>query len=331
MTTKILVVAPAWVGDLVMANSLLQLLKMQQPAAIIHVLAAPFLEPLLTRMPEVNKIIAAPFKHGELNLTARYQLAKSLHSENYTQAIVLPNSFKSALIPFWAKIPHRTGWRGEMRYFLLNDLRILNAQLLPLMVQRFVALGLPKNAVLSEDYPLPKLTITTVANTLQKLQLTMPTKPVLAFCPGAEYGAAKRWPAEYFATVAKAKIKAGYAVWIFGGVKDQAIATAIQQQCDNACVDLTGKTDLGEAADLLSLASVIVTNDTGLMHVAAAVDRPIIAIFGSSSPKFTPPLTKNATIVSLNLDCSPCFKRECPLGHLQCLRDIRPEKISALI
>lgn len=333
MSQKILIIAPAWVGDLVMSDALFRLLKERDPSIILHVLAAPTFEPLLRRMPEVDAVIISHFGHGTLALQKRYQFAKTLRTENYAQAIVLPNSFKSALIPYWAKIPLRTGWRGEMRYFLLNDLRLLYPYIHPLMVQRFVALGLKSGELMPENYPLPKLKPESnlITETLQRFNLVKAERKILALCPGAEFGISKRWPLEYFAAVAKAKAALGWNIWIFGGTKDREIAAEIQKYCADVCVDLTGKTSLGEAVDLLSLVDRIVTNDTGLMHVAAALDKPLVAIFGSSSPHFTPPLTNNATILTSNLDCSPCFRRDCPLGHLKCLREITPEQVLALL
>ncbi len=310
---KILIICPAWIGDTVMAQALFKLLKQRQPNVIIHALAPDWAASVLERMPEVDKILNLPFKHGQLALYRRYVFAKKLHQENYAWAIILPNSFKSALIPFWAKIPRRTGWKGEMRYGLINDMRILNKSKLPQMVQRFVALGLSKNEPLPEKLPWPEL---------QVRHSRVSGNPILAICPGAEFGPAKRWPAAYFAEVAKNKLKQNWQVWIFGSKNDQSIAAEIQAITNNACKDLTGKTSLGEAIDLLSLATLVISNDTGLMHIAASLKRPLIVIYGSSSPEFTPPLAKDVRILSLNLPCSPCFKRKCPLKHYKCLRDL---------
>jgi heptosyltransferase II len=326
---KILIIAPAWVGDLVMAQSLFKIIKINTSATRIEVLANKNLHPILKSMPEVDECLDLPFKHGECNWLERYKLGKSLRSRNYDQAIVLPNSFKSALIPYWAKIPQRTGWRGEMRYILLNDLRILDKQKLPLMIERFIALGLKKDESLPAVLPWPLLETTSerVQKTLEKLVIAVPQQPILALCPGAEYGPAKRWPAAYYAKVAKTKVSEGFQVWIFGGPGDKKVAEEIQAFSGNVALDFTGKTDLGEAVDLMSLASVVLTNDSGLMHVAAALAKPVVAIYGSSSPKFTPPLATNVQIVSLNLSCSPCFKRDCPLEHMRCLYELKPETI----
>lgn len=333
---KILIIGPAWVGDMVMAQALFKLLKQRNPAVIIDVLAPEWTRALLERMPEVNQALVLPFNHGQTRLWARYQMGRRLRVAAYDQAIVLPNSFKSAILSFGARIARRTGWCGEMRWGLLNDVRYLDKAKLPLMIQRFAALGIAKDEVLPTELPWPSLQVSTASVTasLATLSMMRPTKPVLALCPGAEFGPAKRWPATYYAQVAQAKIQQGWEVWIFGSHKDVEIAEEIEQilaatsnSSNNSWQNLTSKTTLAQAIDLLSLATAVVTNDSGLMHIAAALDKPMVAIYGSSSPNFTPPLTKNVKVLTLNLICSPCFKRECPLGHLQCLRDLSSEQV----
>jgi heptosyltransferase II len=343
---KILIIAPSWVGDMVMASTLLQQLRLRHGVSTqIDVLAPRYLETLLTRMPNITNIWSTSLNHGRLDLAERWHLACKMQQQNYDQAIILPNSLKSALIPFLAKIPKRTGWRGEMRYLLLNDLRILNKKELPLMVQRFAALAfdhVPKSAPPTlASLPLPKLSTTNelIIATLHNMNLKMPTKPVLALCPGAEYGEAKRWPAEHFAAIAQNKIQAGWEVWLLGGNNDRTITAAIKKTCnaiggDNSCLDFADKTTLAEAVDLLSLATAVITNDSGLMHMAAALNRPLIALYGASSPQFTPPLTQQENrceILSLNLPCSPCFKRQCPLKHFRCMQELAPSIVLAAL
>ncbi|MCK4841544.1 MAG: lipopolysaccharide heptosyltransferase II [Methylococcales bacterium] len=313
---------------MVMAQSLFMTLKQTDPACQIDVLAPAWSFPILDRMPEVAKAIAMPLVHGQFALNERIKLAKSLRAEQYQQAIVLPNSWKSALIPFFANIPLRTGYIGEVRWGLLNDTRKLDKKLLTMTVQRFVALGLPKNEVQAPDYPAPVLKIEAVNQqaVIDKFNLDSSNK-ILALCPGAEYGSAKRWPVTHYAELAKQKLAEGWSVWIFGSDKDADIAEQINTLTNHACQDFSGKTTLAEAVDLMSLAEVVVSNDSGLMHVAAALGKKVIALYGSSDPGFTPPLSKDATIIDLNLDCSPCFKRECPLGHTRCLKDISPQQV----
>ena len=325
---KILVVGPSWVGDMVMAQSLFISLKNAKPDCQIEVLAPAWSLALLERMPEVDKAIAMPLLHGQFGFFDRIKLGKKLRSNHYDQAILLPNSWKSALIPFVANIPVRTGYMRECRWGLLNDVRWLDKNLLTMTVQRFVALGLPKTAALPPECPIPRIVINEEQQNqvIEKFKLTCSEK-ILALCPGAEYGEAKRWPASYYAEVAKQKIAQGWQVWLFGSDKDKATAEQINQEVSGACIDFTGRTSLAEAVDLMSLVDVVVSNDSGLMHVAAALDKKIIALYGSSDPGFTPPLNNKAHVISLKLECSPCFKRECPLGHTRCLTDIKPEQV----
>lgn len=324
---KILIIGPAWVGDMVMAQTLFTLLK-QQAACHITVLAGAWSHGLLARMPEVDAVIALPYGHGAWQIKSRWQLGRSLRDHRFDQAIVLANSWKSAIIPYAANIPLRTGWRGELRYGLLNDVRILDKKRYPLMIERFMALGLPKGAKLPKpQWPSLRIDGEQARQTMAKFQLVSEGKPILALCPGAEYGPAKRWPVSHFAEVAREKMAAGWQVWLFGSAKEQPLAAEIQQLTAQGCVDLTGKTNLAEAIDLLSLAQAVVCNDTGLMHIAAALARPIVAVYGSSSPGFTPPLATTIDIATLNKSCSPCFARTCRFGHTACLNDLSPARV----
>ncbi len=329
---KILIIGPAWVGDMVLAQSLFKTLKTNRPDCIIDVAAPTWTLPLLDRMPEVSGKISLPFKHGELAFWQRLQFGKSLKNAGYTQAIILTNSFKSALLPWAAGIPKRTSFLGEMRYGLINDIRPLDKAKLKKTVERFVFLGLDHNQNLPKTLPNPQL-ITNKNNALKSLKrlgLAEPNSKILGLCPGAEYGEAKRWPAEYYAKVANEVLKEGWQVWLFGSDKDVPVTTKINQLTQNKCLDLGGKTKLGEAIDLMALCSTFVSNDSGLMHIAAALNKKLIAIFGSSDPAHTPPMSPNALIEYLALDCSPCFKRGCPLtgdAYLRCLSDIKPQSI----
>lgn len=326
---KILVMGPSWVGDMVLAQSLFKQLKSDQPDCEITVAAPAWTLPLLERMPEVAHAIALPFKHGDLALGERFKLGRELAKQGFTQAILLTNSLKSAILPWAARIPIRTGFKGEMRYGLVNDMRQLDKTVLKKTVERFVALGLQKNTKLPEQLPQPVLLANheLAQSLLAKFDIPQTQQSVLGLCPGAEYGEAKRWPAEYYAEVATHALNQGWQVWLFGSEKDKQVTATIQHFTQQRCVDLAGSTKLGEAIDLMSLCHTVISNDSGLMHVAAALDKKLIAVYGSSDPKHTPPMHPQAVIEYLALECSPCFERICPLGHLNCLKQMLPERM----
>lgn len=319
-----------------MAQTLFIELKKLHPNAVIDVLAPAWTRPLLERMPEVSEALSSDFGHGDVRLKDRKAQGVQLRSKGYDQAILLPNSLKSALVPFWAKIPKRTGWRGEMRYGLLNDLRVLDKQKYPLMIERFVALGLQKGATLPDPLPKPKLVIDEdqQQEAMKKFALGK-LRPVLALCPGAEFGPSKQWPAKHYAETAEYFIQQGGQVWIFGSANDVAVAEEIAEgvpgNLKEHCKVLAGQTSLAEAIDLLAAADQVVSNDSGLMHVAAAVDVPVVAVYGSTTWEFTPPLSEKAQVVSLKLECSPCFERDCPLGHMNCMKQLSSQKVIDLI
>ena len=327
---RTLVVAPSWIGDAVLSHPLLVRLKQADPQGSIDVLAPPWVMPVYGRMPEVARTLANPFGHGDLRLGERRAFAKRL--ARYDRAIVLPNSFKSALIPWHAGIPCRTGYHGEMRLGLLNDRRTLDEAALPLIVERYAALAQPAGEPFRRPLPDPKLAVDHARreDTAAKYHLDT-SRPVAVLAPGAEYGPAKRWPARHFAALAKRLHDTGSSIWLLGSAKDGPITAEIQRLADGMCEDLAGRTSLDEAIDLMSFARRVVTNDSGLMHVAAALDRPMAAIFGSSSPAFTPPLSGKARVISLRLECSPCFARVCPLGHTNCLETLEPAAVLAAL
>jgi heptosyltransferase-2 len=325
---KILIVAPNWIGDALLAQPLLARLRRKYSGVLIDALAPGWTAPVLRRMPEITEVIDAPFAHGELKLPARWRLGRALRARAYDEAIVLPNTFKSALIPFFAGIRVRTGFVGELRYGLLNRVHRLDEHALPLMAERYAQLaeepGAPPARPLAEVGL--RVDPANLAAALKRLELSR-AKPVVAFCPGAEYGPAKRWPARYFAELATRLAARGRAVWLFGSGKDREIGEEIVRLASGVAVNLCGRTDLASAIDLLSLAEVVVSNDSGLMHVAAAVGRPVVALYGSSSPEHTPPLARVFRIVRTGIDCSPCYARECPLGHFKCMIELTPERV----
>jgi heptosyltransferase-2 len=325
---KILVVAPSWIGDTILAQPLFARLCEKHPGLSLDAFAPAWVAPVLERMPEVRRVIPNPFAHGEFNLGGRWRAGRELGREGYDAAIVLPNSWKSALLPLFAGIPQRIGFLGEARHCLLNRIHKLDAAALPQLAERYAQLAEAPGTLPPRPLPEPRLAVddAAVRATLSALQLAREPAPVV-FCPGAEYGPAKRWPAPHFAELARALAQAGQPVWLVGSGKDAPVCAEIAAQAGGACIDLCGKTNLAQAIDLLSSARLVVSNDSGLMHVAAALQRPLVALYGSSSPAYTPPLSPRAQIVSLGIECSPCFKRECPLGHFRCMNDLTPAMV----
>lgn len=328
---KVLIIAPSWVGDMVMAQTLFKLLKSQYgDALILDVYVNGWAGGLLSRMEEVNSVINNPFAHGELSLFRRISQGFKLRSNTYDQVFVLPNSLKSAITPFFAKIKKRSGFVGEKRYLLLNDIYQLNKQELPLMVERFCALANKGKRLQNIEFPKLMVDATNQVQLYTKFGLDA-SKPMIAFCPAAEFGPAKRWPTNYFAKLADLLVQRNYQIIILGSAKDTEISQAIIDAVAHKAgvFDLCGKTNLTDVIDLLGGAFRVVSNDSGLMHIACAVGVPVVALYGSSSPGFTPPLSKKAQIIKVELECSPCFQRTCRYGHYNCLKFIMPEMVLA--
>ena len=322
---RVLIIAPPMVGDMVMSQALLKLLKQQDPSCSIDIFSIATLHDLLKHMPEVDNYLTCPFKHGELQLLERFKVAKAIKEKMYTHAYIIPSSFKSAIIPFLANIPIRIGRLGESRYFVINNIRQA-VTTKRTAVKLLVSLGVSNDSDLPTPMPRPKLSLSQkhLEKTLNKLKIDTPRKPILTICPGAAFGKAKRWPTSHFAQIAKKKKNDGWEVWILGGPDEVVAAQEIQILSNNICTDFTGKTDLSDAIALLSLSTVTVANDSGLMHIAASLDKAVVAIYGPTSPEFAPPLTNKTRSLSLNLACSPCRKPKCKLQHMKCLNDLHP-------
>lgn len=330
---RLLVVGPSWVGDMVMAQPLFQLLQQRDASVLIDVLAPAWSAALLERMPGVHRALTMPLGHGELGLGRRRRIGRELQGIGYDQAIVLPNTFKSALVPFFAGIPLRTGWRGEYRYGVLNDLRILKPTRFPRLSQRYAALGMAQNEVLPEPLPRPLLRAHSTAGQALVNTLGLRTDtPLLALCPGAAFGTAKCWPAESYADLAVRYVHQGWQIVLCGADGDVQVCGRIQRQVSEqlrktgslapAVINAAGRTSLAEVIDLLAQASAVVSNDSGLMHIAAALGRPLVALYGPTSPTFTPPQSPSAQVLCATVDCAPCFKRECPLEHHRCMQEL---------
>ncbi len=327
---KLLIVGPAWIGDMVMAQSLYKLLQSRNPRARIDVIAPHWSKPILDRMPEVRQAIELDVVHGRVALRTRRKLGRRLRGRGYRQAIVLPRSLKAALVPFFASVPVRTGYRGEWRFALINDQRRFDPGRLDQTVKRFIALGMGRDE--DELPPPPQPSLRTDGENLsaavQRLGLRL-TSATVAFMPGAEYGPAKRWPAERFGALAGRLAGAGAQVWILGSERERKLGEAVRAAVGgDGVANLCGRTTLADAVDLLGAARVAVTNDSGLMHIAAAVDTHVIGLYGSTTPRFTPPLTDRADILYRNLECSPCFRRRCPLGHFNCMMEMTVDDVA---
>jgi len=294
-----------------MAQPLLQRLRGEPPDARIEVLAPPWVAPVLRRMAEADEVIEADLRHGELQLGERWRLGRMLGARGYERAVVLPNSWKSALIPFLAGIPLRAGYLGEQRYALLNVIHREKSAREP-MALHYARLAEAPGDEPGSPLPSPALAVRDRA-AAARFGIS---GSYTVLCPGAEYGPAKRWP--FFAELAR---KLGSQVVLLGSASDAAQAEGIPGR------NLVGKTTLDEAIDLIAGAAAVVSNDSGLMHVAAATGTPLVALFGSSSPEHTPPQSSVARVLWLKIECSPCYRRACPLGHFNCMNGLTVERV----
>lgn len=327
---RTLVISPNWIGDAVMAQPLLRRLRALHPDRPIDVLAPTWVAPVWRAMREVDTVIESPFKHGSLQWKERKEFAKMLKERGYEDSYVLPNTLKFALIPWLASIPRRVGYKGEMRYGLVNVMHHDEKDAPRPMAQFYAALADKpvRNLPRPEKLPEPEMIVDPKEADAAIARLGLPAGTYVAFAPGAEFGPAKRWPAPYFAELAKT-IRANRPdaqILLLGSPKDRAVCdeiTAIVPEAHN----LAGSTSLSEAIALISRAAAVVTNDSGLMHIGAALGRPVVAIYGPTDPRHTPPLSELAKILWLHIECSPCQQRECPLGHQNCMKQILPNDV----
>lgn len=317
----ILVIGPTWVGDMVMAQCLFSALKERHPEAAIDVMAPGWATPLVARMPEIRQRIDLPFGHGQFDFAARRRLGRSLRGR-YGQAYILPGSWKSALVPFFARIPRRIGHLREMRYFLLTDIVPRPPELKRRTAQAFFSLAQ------GGTFQAPRLTVDTQNQADLMARYTLEAKRYVALMPGAEFGPAKRWPPASYAGLARKMMEKGFRAVLFGSKNDQPVTAEIAALAPGI-LDLAGQTRLEDAIDLIAGARLAVSNDSGLMHVAASVQTPIVAVYGSTSPHNTPPLSDARELVWLGLSCSPCHQKICPLGHLDCLNKMDVAMVEA--
>ena len=334
---KILIVGPSWVGDAVMAQSLYKIIKSKNDHQI-DVLSPEWSVGILQRMEEVSEVIISPFKHGELNLQERRSLGKRLRERNYDKSIILTNSFKSSLVPYFANIPTRVGWLGEFRYGFINDIKKFNKHERMLMIERFALLE--SDSFVAEKIPRPSLSVDgDNVETLLFAHGIDEARPTIALCPGAEFGPAKRWPSYYYSEITDDYLSKGWNVIILGSSKDSKVALDIKNYLSvdshKNFFDLTGKTTLPDAVDILSMTDIVLTNDSGLMHIAAAVEAPLVALYGPSSPEFTPPLGKKSKVIRKESGYKKVRIGSTKEGYHPSLISIKPkevlEELSSLI
>jgi heptosyltransferase-2 len=322
---RTLVISPNWIGDAVMAQPLLQRLKAAQPDRPIDVLAPPAVAPVWRAMAEVDSVMVTPFRHGALQLKQRWQFARQLKQQGYVDAYVLPNTLKYALIPALAGIARRVGYKGESRHGLINVMHLDDTPPRP-MVAFYAALAdEPRAPLHAAARPRMRVEAAAIAAASEQAGLSM-DRSLVVFAPGAEFGAAKRWPARHFAELARALMAArpGVQIAMLGSPKDKAAGEEVLAAAGAGehLFNLAGATTLDEAIALIARADAVVANDSGLLHIASALNRPVVALYGPTDPDHAPPFSDLAASISLRLDCSPCRQRECPLGHHNCMEQM---------
>lgn len=326
---RTLVISPNWIGDAVMAQPLLQQLKLRHPERAIDVLAPPSVSPVWRAMAEVDSVLETPFRHGALQLKERWAYGRQLRQRGYADAYVLPNTLKYALIPWFAGIAKRVGYKGEMRYGLLNVMHRDDVPPRP-MVPFYAALAQQPSMPLA-IMPRPRLRATgeQIAAVCAKTDIAL-ERPLVVFAPGAEFGAAKRWPAAHFAQLANMVFEMNplAQVALLGSPKDRDACDEVVADSGGAGMfNLAGATKLDEAIALIARADAVVANDSGLLHIASALNRPVVALYGPTDPDHAPPFSDVAKSISLRLACSPCRQRECPLGHHDCMNKMGAELV----
>jgi heptosyltransferase-2 len=328
---RTLVISPNWIGDAVMAQPLLRLLKQAHPERAIEVLAPPQVVPVWRRIREADHIMVTPFRHRALQLGERLRTARSLRQRGYDAAYVLPNTLKYALIPWLAGIPQRVGYKGEMRYGMINVMHHDEPQ--RSMVPFYAALADAPAPAAPSGLPRPTLVVASEETEAicRRLEIAR-DRPLVAFAPGAEFGIAKRWPPAHYGELAARVVNTlpGVQVALLGSPNDRATCEQVQAYAGDASgsvLNLAGLTTLDEAIALTAQASAMVSNDSGLLHIASALNRPVIGLYGSTDPTYAPPLSAVSRTISLQLECSPCRKRECPLGHHDCMNKMSVERV----
>ena len=329
--SPILLVPYMWIGDFVRCHSVVRLLRQRFPDRPVDVLTTSLCAPLLDYMPGVRKGIVRDLPRKTLALAEHRALADVLRAENYGSALVMPRTWKAALAPYLAGIPERTGFAGETRFVLLNDLR-WGERKLPRMIDRCGALALPRDAQLPKDWPVPDLKVPADEAEQWRAQRGLAAdRPVVAFSPGA-VGPSKRWPVEHFAELARNLASAGMSVWVLGSPQESPLAVQIVREAGPHALDLTSN-DLRNAILAMKLATATVSNDSGLVHVSAAIGTPTVGIFGPTSPWHWAPLNPLAATIETRtvVECRPCHKPTCRMLHHRCMRDIAVSQVLAAV
>lgn len=336
---RILVIAPHWIGDAVMSLPLITLIHTKFPNSSIDVLCTPWVGSIYRASPAVETIVERDFQHGALQWSLRRSTARELKKQAYDMAFVLPNSMKSALIPWLAGIPTRIGYQGEYRFGLINvSLPNPSRQARTPMMEHYAKLlgGALDQISNPQNLPSPKLSIDSTLTQWARGRIEeIGGVPLYVFAPGAEYGSAKRWPTSHFAQLANQILEGNpdAKIIILGSRADHVLGQEIVQSTNlsDRIHNWCGAIRLDQSMALIAQSTCLISNDSGLMHIGAALSIPQIAIFGSSNPKHTPPLSPKAQIIWLGLDCSPCYQRTCPLGHLNCLNQIDSQRVYSML
>lgn len=318
---------------MVMAQALYKALCANSTSAEIHVVAPEWSRPLLSRIPQISEVHGLNVGHGEFGLIRRHRLGKQLRKYNFDQAFVLPRSFKSALVPYFARIPKRIGELGEFRHGLLTHKYSTNSdKKIPNVSNYLRYMDINADIALVKNEYCPELTVDSEnQRRVLKDYGIEGDQPLIACMVGAEYGPSKQWPIEHFAELIGLLKSEGLNVCLLGSPKDVAIGEQIEARCQASVFNLCGETSLPDAVDILAACKVAVSNDSGLMHIAAAVDTPVVSMYGATTPVYTPPLHAKAKFFYLNLQCSPCWQRTCQYNHYRCLKDIVPREVAVAV
>ncbi|MDR3467827.1 MAG: lipopolysaccharide heptosyltransferase II [Xanthobacteraceae bacterium] len=323
-TRPILVVPYMWIGDFVRGHTVVRVLKQRWPNRPVDMLTTTLCAPLVDYMPGVRQGIVWDLPRGRLALKQQRALAERLRAQNYGTALVMPRTWKAALAPVFAGIPERVGFVGEVRFGLINDWR-WGEKALPRMIDRKVALALPPGTAMATEWPVPQLTVPAAEIAAWRAAHGLGLTPAIALAPGS-VGSGKRWPR--YAEAARLLAARGFEVWVVGGPGEKALAADIVAAGGPSVRDLTG-TDLRNGVLALAAARLAISNDSGLMHVAAAIGTPTMAIFGPTSPYHWAPLNELAAIVQTRtrVPCQPCHRPVCTMNDHRCMTEIAADEV----